>query len=752
MKYTSKFSGEEIDSILDNVRNKQDTINDLDTIRSNAQNASDTIASMIESGYLFAGIATIDTNPGIPDAKVFYIANGKGTYTNFGGLEVTEDDVVVLYYDTEWHKVSTGIASQAKLSELGMRVNNKIINSNFESVSGWKAYNGTIVTTNNELQYTVVTKALNSRINYLNKIADFVSGHKYYAFFEVESPKATSIRAYVGNVGGDWLNIEANTPTRYATIVTPTLNSELGFYVQTSLLEIGDVVKYKYVGLIDLTDIFGLGKECELTELERILFEYGNKGWFESIDFNPLLTRYSNNKLGQQSYFVVAANNSVNKDIAHFICDGNNDQEEINKAISLLPSNGGTIELLDGTYVINMPIYPKEKTRIVGKGRGTILKVADKVEAYLTQMAMADGKTIGCDVTGFQVGMDITIFDDDHQGYNMGDSRTIVKITPSTNTITVDVPLTNTYKVDKHARVFSAYNCIDCYGVSNVTIESIEIDGNKANNNDGNYDEWQNGVYLADSNCCVVKDCYIHDFPMAGVLGSHILNGTDGSEGCVVVNNIIRDCNKNAIHFHGLRKSVVSNNIVRGGLTQSAIYFIASDDNSIVGNVIESCELHGYFITGSKRNSLIGGSVSNCIGNGIRIAQSSGGMTNEGNIIQGVTITNIQDDGIWCNNGKHLVIKGNYIANTIGYGVRLQNSTYSVVSDNTLDSCRGTNSIIGLNGSFNSLTGNIVHRETSGIPINNTGNNCAIIGNVIDSISSVKVNNTGTDCIVNNNL
>ena len=72
--------------------------------------------------YQFAGVATTATNPGTPDAKVFYIANGKGTYTNFGGLEVTEDDVVVLYWDSSWHKVSTGIASQEKLTELESKV------------------------------------------------------------------------------------------------------------------------------------------------------------------------------------------------------------------------------------------------------------------------------------------------------------------------------------------------------------------------------------------------------------------------------------------------------------------------------------------------------------------------------------------------------------------------------------------------------------------------------------------------------
>ena len=80
------------------------------------------MVNILGTGYQFAGVATIDTKPGAPDAKVFYIANGKGSYTNFGGLEVTEDDVVVLYWDSSWHKVSTGIASQEKLTELDAEV------------------------------------------------------------------------------------------------------------------------------------------------------------------------------------------------------------------------------------------------------------------------------------------------------------------------------------------------------------------------------------------------------------------------------------------------------------------------------------------------------------------------------------------------------------------------------------------------------------------------------------------------------
>lgn len=83
-----------------------------------SSSVSEIVDSIVNAGYVFAGVATPATDPGTPEAKVFYIANGKGTYANFGGLEVTEDEVVVLKYDTAWHKEATGIASHAKLSEL----------------------------------------------------------------------------------------------------------------------------------------------------------------------------------------------------------------------------------------------------------------------------------------------------------------------------------------------------------------------------------------------------------------------------------------------------------------------------------------------------------------------------------------------------------------------------------------------------------------------------------------------------------
>lgn len=119
------YTKSEVDNTL---KGKQDIISDLDAIRSNAQkgnDASNILTDIVDAGYVFAGVATPTTNPDVPDTKVFYIAKGKGVYTNFGSIQVTEDDVVILYYDTAWHKVSTGIASQAKLSELEGKIEGK---------------------------------------------------------------------------------------------------------------------------------------------------------------------------------------------------------------------------------------------------------------------------------------------------------------------------------------------------------------------------------------------------------------------------------------------------------------------------------------------------------------------------------------------------------------------------------------------------------------------------------------------------
>ena len=94
------------------------------------QNVLNNIVSSLGENATFAGIATPTTNPGAPDGPVFYIASEAGTYTNFGGLQVTDEVVILLWNGTSWTKKSTGFATAEKLTELEnitSRINSNVI-------------------------------------------------------------------------------------------------------------------------------------------------------------------------------------------------------------------------------------------------------------------------------------------------------------------------------------------------------------------------------------------------------------------------------------------------------------------------------------------------------------------------------------------------------------------------------------------------------------------------------------------------
>ena len=52
-------------------------------------------------GYQFLGIATAQTDPGTPDARVFYLA-GAGTYPNFGSTEIPDGGIGIFCYGDTW--------------------------------------------------------------------------------------------------------------------------------------------------------------------------------------------------------------------------------------------------------------------------------------------------------------------------------------------------------------------------------------------------------------------------------------------------------------------------------------------------------------------------------------------------------------------------------------------------------------------------------------------------------------------------
>ncbi len=84
---------------------------------------------------------------------------------------------------------------------------------------------------------------------------------------------------------------------------------------------------------------------------------------------------------------IVAASNSIDKDTkADYVCDGTDDQVEIQAAIDSLGTIGGAVYLLEGTYNISGSInldntVPDDSGKaIIGTGAGTVLKVKPTVD------------------------------------------------------------------------------------------------------------------------------------------------------------------------------------------------------------------------------------------------------------------------------------------------------------------------------------------------------------------------------------
>lgn len=90
------------------------------------------LLAMINSlgvGYQYVGIATTSTNPGTPDAKVFYFAFANGVYPNFGGLSLN-NEIAILYYNTEWKKSTLDLVTSDALRSAIESIEPIIINGN----------------------------------------------------------------------------------------------------------------------------------------------------------------------------------------------------------------------------------------------------------------------------------------------------------------------------------------------------------------------------------------------------------------------------------------------------------------------------------------------------------------------------------------------------------------------------------------------------------------------------------------------
>ena len=117
----------------------------------------DTLLEMLKAwGYQFQGFATPETVPPATanDYRPYYLANVKGTYTNFGGAVLDGSTLAMLYYDGSWK-------SQVLSMGGGGGTGNYVTLNTTQTITGQKFFNNEVGINNNNIAiYPAVSRSM----------------------------------------------------------------------------------------------------------------------------------------------------------------------------------------------------------------------------------------------------------------------------------------------------------------------------------------------------------------------------------------------------------------------------------------------------------------------------------------------------------------------------------------------------------------------------------------------------------------
>ena len=402
------------------------------------------------------------------------------------------------------------------------------------------------------------------------------------------------------------------------------------------------------------------------------------------------------------TYTIAAFDSTASmKNQADYICDGIADDMEIQLAIDNLPNEGGRVLLLEGTYITRAAIKLRSNVTLSGSGASTIIKPVNETKSNLAEDALSgQNQVVVQDASGFEIGMDVIIKDDNSgSGWHVA-LRTITDI--SGNTLTLDSKLLRDYTVTANGFVANVFPVITADGYhagntyTNIVVENLKIDGNKSNI--GNYTWQQGGIVFNQVTHSVIRNNWIINSSHEGISDqgiwgdtwNRIINNTivgsvgtgvhlgTGNYHAIVSGNVIKDCGDDGIYFcSAVRYATISNNIIEncsdgigdiGGTVDGNLDLY----NTIVGNVITKNKRHGIFLNGSTDYYSAYHTISNNI------------IMNNSQEVPG------SYSGIYLSNARNVVVEGNIIydnqdSKTQKFGIQeVDGSDYNTYIGNNL--------------------------------------------------------------------
>ncbi len=372
--------------------------------------------------------------------------------------------------------------------------------------------------------------------------------------------------------------------------------------------------------------------------------------------------------------FVVAAYNSIDNENADYVCDGENDQVQIQQAIHNLPFGGGSVYLREGTYNIGATITLDNNTALIGSGAGALLYLANNVNDNVLQATNCENLL----VTNLRI-------------WGNG----------SNNTAGSGICFEN---VGDSKIVGCWVENFDNYGIWLYVLSNGNAVGGNTCQGNGT-----GGIYLCGSfnNSISGNTCQGH-----GEYGIFLNSSSNNA----VSGNTCSGNGEDGIFLDSSENNTVSGNACTGNGSHG-IHLSDSSNNTVTSNTCQGNGGHGIYLAYQGGNTITG---NTCAGNG-EDGIHLGNLHN--NTVSGNTCTGNGYHGIY------LYAPIEFIShNTISINTVVGNSQDN---DNTYDGI-----FVDGNCDFNNIQGNTVRRGTGanqqryGIRINSAGcDNNLVINN-----------------------
>jgi hypothetical protein len=259
---------------------------------------------------------------------------------------------------------------------------------------------------------------------------------------------------------------------------------------------------------------------------------------------------------------------------------------------------GGTVRVLPGTYRLRNSVFLQSKVRLLGSGADSVLlKERSATTKLIVDADHWDQEVTLADPSGFKVGDGVRLVSKDPYGKGTNIvQRTL--IASRGNRFKLDRRLEERFHLEGNPQIATNFALLQCTNATDVVLENITVDGNKAHNemlDRGAFDD--GAIRLDECHQVVVRDVAVRDFYCDGIVWGI-------SHDVLVENCRLQNGARLALHSgSGSQRSIVRGNRVQH--CAEGIYFCWGAQHGLYEkNLLEDCN-YGMTFGHSDSDNLI---------------------------------------------------------------------------------------------------------------------------------------------------